>query len=62
MDLVTAFIGVGIFGSIAAALFISLAMESGRERSTVAMLLKKPRAIAGCVCLALTLLCCLAML
>lgn len=62
MNLVTAFIGVGIFGSIAAVLFISLAMERGRARNTAAGLLKEPRAIAGYVCLTITLLCCLAML
>lgn len=61
MDIVTAFLGVGLFGTIGAFLFVSIGFMKEMP-SSVSEVFRNPRFIGGCVCLVLTFLCCCAML
>ncbi len=61
MDIVSAAIGIGLFGFIGMFLFLSILFGKHMPSST-AELIKSPRFIAGCICAALTALCCASLL
>lgn len=61
MNTVTAFMGVCLFGTIGVLLLLSVGFI-GKVPSTVSPMCKKPRFIAGCVCLVLTAVCAFALI
>lgn len=61
MGIVSAAIGIGLFGFIGMFLFLSV-LFGKHTPSNTAQLVKNPRFIAGCACVALTALCCIPLL